>query len=78
MAVQCLAYAVEGGEPYGVYLAGLDVREVNVRDPDLLGQFVERHLPVSHDTVQSENDRHRSTSQGLVRLLLQPASVAEH
>ena len=58
LAVQRVADRLEGGEPHTLHLPRLDLGEVDAGDADVLGQLLQRHLPVRHNPVQSEYNGH--------------------
>ena len=53
LTIQRLADSVQSGESDGTDLTRFDVGQIDIRYTDLLGQFVQGHLSVSHDPVQS-------------------------
>ena len=62
LTVQSLADGLECGESHGLRLARLQNREVRLRDTDLLGQFLRRHLPPGHHHVYIHYDTHTTLS----------------
>ena len=72
LAVKGFADCIQSGEPHCTYLAGLYLGEIDVGYSNLLRQFVERDLSVSHHPIKSKDYCHkRLSSKGLVHLLLQ-------
>lgn len=59
LTVQSFADGLECGETHGLRLARLQNREVRLRDADLLGQFLRRHLPPGHHHVYIHYDTHK-------------------
>ena len=74
LAVQCLAYPVEGTEADRAYLTSLDVGKVDVGYAHLLGELVQGHLPVRHHPVETQYYRHGITACGRTRPAGRPRS----
>ena len=52
LAAQFAADGFERAEAHGLGLAGLQDRQVGLRQPDALGQLAERHLALGHFDVE--------------------------
>lgn len=61
LTVQRLAYRDQGREADRADASVLEFTEVDIRDADLLAEFVESYLPICHHAVESYDDLSHSS-----------------
>ena len=76
LAVERPADRVESIESHTAYFAGLQLGKIDIGYADALGELVQRHFPVRHHTVESQNYSHTTTPlKELVVLFLKSGAV---